>query len=71
MKITTTEEVYEDGNRATTIFNDGVPILIVTMGDDEDPEDYWQQYVTALTEIEAAENAESEPDEGLSETDDA
>jgi hypothetical protein len=48
MGITTTEEVYSDGNRATTIYRDGVPVVIVTMGDGEDPDDYWEQYQAAV-----------------------
>lgn len=49
-QITTTETVFEDGNRATTICRDGAPFVIVTMGDDEGPEDYWESYSAAVAQ---------------------
>lgn len=63
MNITTTEETFEDGNRATTIYADGVPVVIVTMGDDEDPEDYWHSFAAALGWIEQANDHEPDGSE--------
>lgn len=72
MTITTKETVYEDGNRATTIYRDGVSVVTVTMGDGEDPDDYWQQYVAAIEEqswieqrIDHAPDPEPDDDTGL------
>lgn len=64
VKITTTEEVFEDGNRATTFYADGVPVVIVTMGDGEDPEDYWQSYAAMHGWIEQADEHESAEAQG-------
>jgi hypothetical protein len=63
MSITTTEEVYEDGNRATTIYVDGSPVVIVTMGDGEDPDDYWHGYAAMLGWINQAADDETDGDE--------
>ena len=63
-KITTTEEIFEDGNRATTIYRDGEPVVIVTMGDGEDPEDYWQSFAAMIGWVEQEIDHESAEAQG-------
>ena len=55
MEITTSEERYEDGNRATTVSRDGEPVVIVTLGDGETEEQYAVAVAEAVRSAEARE----------------
>lgn len=54
--VTTKEQVYEDGNRATTVKVDGKDVVIVTQGDGETD----AQYEAAIAEAIASAEAQGE-----------
>lgn len=51
--VTTTEQVYEDGNRATTVKVDGEDVVIVTQGDGETDDQYEAAIAEAIASAEA------------------